>query len=370
MESGATRKYLKNQTFYTMKKLLTIIGLAVATLSGANAAAFTAGNLAVSRVGDGSTTLANSGGPMSLLEFTTTGIFVQNIIVSSTVSSGLQTGGTAVSEGAISLSANGQSLTLAGYIPPFGSAGSLSGRNSTDAPRGYVTIGADGSVSSPTTLGTAFSGNNIRSGVATASGVYFAGGNTGTIYSSGGNNTTIQSSNANTRVANVINGNLTYSTGSGTQGIYGFTGTPTTATIATSIITGLTGQGTSPYDFTFNSLNTVAYVADNNVGIQKFTFNGTVWSLAYNITTASTGLTGLAVDFSGVNPTIFAVNPSNLWSYTDIGAGAMTSIATAGDNYAFRGLDFAPIPEPSTFGAIALGAISLLGARRLRRKVA
>jgi hypothetical protein len=122
------------------------------------------------------------------------------------------------------------------------------------------------------------------------------------------------------------------------------------------VIAGVSGQGADPYDFVFNDLNTIAYIADAVVGVQKFTWSGSAWVHAYNITTAATGLTGLAVDFTGGNPVIYALNPTNLYSFTDTGsAGAMTSIATAGSNYAFRGLDFAPVPEPTTWALIGLG---------------
>ena len=347
-------------------KTRTILQLLVPLLtlgSIAHGAAFSLGNLAVSRVGDGTNALSNSVGPLSILEYTSTG-FLQQAIAISTSTAGLQISGTGTSEGALSL-CNGL-LTIAGYIPPFAGTGSLSSRTDTNAPRGYTSVDiASGTVATPTAV-SAFSGNNIRGAVTTSTGAYLAGGISGTIYRSGTTNTTIQSANGNTRVINIQNGNLYYSTGSATQGpqgIYGFSGTPTTATAATPIITGVIGQGTNPYDYAFSPDGSLLYVADGTLGIQKFILSNVVWSLAYNITTPSAGLTGLAVDFSGTNPVIFAVNPTDLYSFTDLGVtGAAKSIATAGTNYAFRGLEV--VPEPTTSALLVLGVATVLYLRR------
>lgn len=343
-------------------KLLFLLGLLAGTASFAQAQnAFLPNDLVMLQVGDGTTTLANTGGPVSVLEYSPAGTLVQTVAVSTTATSGLQISGSAASEGA--LSSNNGVLSIAGYIPPFTGTGSLANRTDAQAPRGYTTVSASGVVATPTAIG-AYSGNNIRGAVSTGGGTYFAGGTTGTIFRSAGVNTTIQTANINTRVVNVQNGNLYYSTGAGTQGIYGFTGTPTAATVPTAIITGVTGQGTNPYDFAFSPNGTVAYVADSTIGVQKFTLNAGVWTLAYNFA-LSTGVTGLAVNFSGVNPVIYTDDPGHLYSIADAGAASpvITLVTLANTNvYAFRGLDFAPtvVPEPSTLAFLAIGGCALL----------
>lgn len=346
-----------------MKTKTLLLALLAAPL--VHAAAFTAGDLVVSRVGDGTSALVNSGGNISLMEFSTSGSLAQTINVGT-----IQLSGTATSEGALALSKDRSTVTIAGYISPFTGTGSLASRTDVQAPRGYVSISAAGTVAAPVAVG-AFSANNIRSAVTDSNAAWLAGGNSGTLYNTG-SNVTIQSTVANTRVVNIINGNLYFSTGSGTQGVYGFSGAPTASATATLLL-----AQANAYDFTFNAAGTVAYVASNsgaaNGAITRFTFSGGVWTAGASLSAGVNGVTGLAVDFGVAGDTIYAVTPSNLLSvgYTS-GFGAVNTLATAGTNYAFRGLEFAPsvsaVPEPSSTAALAGGAILGFAALRRRRR--
>ena len=356
----------------SMKKLLLTLTLTTALPWATTAADFLGGNLLVVRVGDGTTTLANNVGPLSILEITAAGGLQQSVNIPSG-SGGLQTSGTATSEGALVRNADGNSWTVAGYVPPFGGSGSLSSRTAANAPRGYVTINSSATLSSVTTLPSApYSGQNIRSGLASGSTTWFTGSGTasgsGLTYADGASTATIQGVNA--RVLNLHNGDLYYSTGSGAQGLYKYSGTPTTATAASSFLVGLAGQGTSPYDFAFAPDGSALYVVDNAIGVQKFTFDGSVWRLAYNLTGAPSGSDrayGLAVDFSGPNPEVYWTTPTDLWKVTDLGAAATgTSILSAGPNYAFRGLDMVSVPEPTTAMLLVLGAAGVWAARSKR----
>jgi hypothetical protein len=139
-------------------------------------AQFTAGDLAVLRVGDGSTTLASSAGPISLLDLTTAAWFSQPSTFPAEAVA-CKSAARATSEGQLVLNADDQSFTVAGYVPPFGGSGSLSGRTAANAPRGYVTVNYNGTVSAVTTLTGTYSGQNIRSGFVSGSGAWFTGGN-------------------------------------------------------------------------------------------------------------------------------------------------------------------------------------------------
>jgi PEP-CTERM motif len=360
---------MKNKNIISMAALLIASGLAAH-------AQFTAGDLAVLRVGDGSAVLGNNAGPVSLMDLTTGGL-VQSTINIPSGNNGLQISGSATSEGALVLNADGQSLTVAGYVPPYGGSGSLSGRSTANAPRGYVTVNSQGAVSSTTTLPgtTTYTGENIRSGFVSGTGSWFAGSGTsgtkGIVYSDGTTAASIQG--ANSRVLGYFGGSLYYSTGSGT-GIYKYSGLPTTATTSTAFLTGVTGQGTSPYDFVLSPDGKTLYVADDGIGVQKFLFNGSAWTLAYNFTDGAPASKayGLAVDFSGANPALYWTSPTDIWTATDTGSGTVgTSILSAGANYAFRGLDWSPsvaaVPEPSIMALSGAGVATLWWVRRRNR---
>ena len=313
---------------------------------------------------------ASSAGPISLLDLTTAGV-VQSTVNLPSGSGGLQISGTATSEGQLVLNADGQSFTVAGYVPPFGGSGSLSGRTAANAPRGYVTVNFNGTVSAVTTLTGTYSLNNIRSGFVSGSGAWFAGGNgagSGVEYYNGTSSLRIE--NVNTRVLGVYGGILYYSTGSGTQGIYKYSGLPTAVTPATAVLTGVAGQGTSPYDFAlsrmetrFTSRITPSACKSSPLMVRRWTFD---YNFTDSVSTADKAY-GLAVDFSGANPILYWTSPTDIWKATDLGVSAAgTSILSAGADYAFRGLEV--VPEPSSFALAGLALTGLFSLRRFKNR--
>lgn len=317
-------------------------------------AQFTAGRLVVLQVGDGSAALTNAATPVFLKEYTNTGTAGITVAVPTTGADRLAISGTSTSDGQITLSANGQFITLAGYDAATGTA-AITGTTSATVNRVINTANASAAISRAASTSTQFSGNNFRSAVRGNGADYWgAGGNSGTYYfGTSAAAATLQNATTNTRVVNIFNNNLYYSTGSGTVGVYAFTGTPTSSSTASLFIG--TGTGASPYGFAINATGNVAYIADDRTtaagGVQKWTFNGTAWSLAYTFSPATNvGARGLAVDFSGANPIIYATTTANtLVSFTDAGAAsAATLLATAPTNTAFRGLSFAPVAPPVT----------------------
>lgn len=362
-----------------MRRFWQSAALLLIVTSATSAQVFTPGNLVLYRIGDGSAALTNASTGIFLDQFTPVGTFLNSVTIPNNVSATALTGsGNSTSEGALSRSVDGNYLLFAGYNSATGVA-SIANSAASSVQRGAGRVDAFGNISVSLLGATAFNGitgtaGNPRGATSTnGTDIWVSGtgtaGNGATWYTANGSGTGTQISTTtnNSRVPLVQNGTLYYSTGSGAQGIYSLGAPPTSGSATgTAVITAVAGQGTNPSTFTFSPNGAICYVADGNLGVQKFTFNGSVWSLAYNITTPTTGVTGLVADFSGTNPVLYAVNPGNLFSYTDIGAGAMTSIATAGTNTAFRGIAFAPVPEPTSILAVGVG--TLVFGRWVRRR--
>jgi len=352
--------------------------VAILALVTSAQAQFTPGNLVVLQVGNGGT-LNSAAAPLFLDQFTTTtaGQTVTPFITIASDGTGLVLSGSASSEGALTRSTDGSTLTFGGYAAAAGTTGIASGT----APREVGSVNASGQFSLVANSSSALSGNNIRGAISDGqnywitgpSGLYYQAASSSalTLISSGINSFT------NTRIANISAGNLYYTTSSGTRGIYGYTGTPTGITTPTLLLGN--GSSSSPYDFAFNPDGSTVYLADdgsvvNGGGIQKWTFNGTSWSLAYTFTFGTGSADGarqLTVDWSGANPIIYATttesSANRLIEITDAGSSSpYTTLATAPANTVFRGVDFAPsaAPEPSVLALAGVGLAALWNFRR------
>lgn len=314
-------------------------------------------HLVLVRIGDGTQTLTANGNTVFLDQYSASGSLVQSVTIPDSGSTPLILTPVTTSDGALSRSPDGKLLGLAGYkVARLSSSSQPSTASSATVPRAGVTVDGAGNIVMPVQT-TLFSGTSIRSVATDANGNYWAsGGNSGTAYLGTGTPAVIQSATANTRVNAIVNGNLYYSTGAGTVGIYQFSGTPTTAT-APTLLFGITSG--SPYGFSINPSGTVAYVADDRAssagGILRYNFVSGSWSLAYTLGTgaADIGARGLAVDWSGANPVIYATtaegSANRLIKITDTGSGSVAStLATAGASKIFRGLAFAPVPVVTT----------------------
>lgn len=372
------------------------VGLSIAfSASEVRGAAFTLGNLVVVQSGDGSAALNNSATAAFLSEFSLSGGSPIQTIALPTAVSGLNQpltlSGTATSEGFLTLSVNGQYLTMTGYgVVP----GTATPQTSTPtlASRVVGLIGLNGNINTTTALGDAYNGSNIRSAVSTDGTSLWTAGNGGTgqgatagtrSTTTGSTTTTgLHSTTTNIRVVNIFNGQLYADSGSA-----GFTGVgtvgsglPTTSGQTFTLLPGMPTSGThSPYDFWFKDANTL-FVADdgtvaNGGGIQKWTLSAGTWSLSYTLlnngttTTAVRGLAG-TVDGNG-DAVLFGTTGSALITVTDTGVSAVaTTLATATLNTAFRGVEFLaqPVPEPSSMALAALGGLALFGWHSRRRQ--
>jgi hypothetical protein len=322
---------------------------------------FQPGNLSVLRIGNADITLASSGDPVFLDEYTTNGVFTNSIAIPDLGPASLIIGGTSTSEGVISRSANSNFIVMVGYNTNLTYGSSLTDSASTDVPRCIATIDFDGNYNFITNTKTAFSGNNIRSGASDGSNNFWAvGAVSGTVYMGLASPPAIvQNTDVNSEVINIFHGNLCFSSQKTSPvGVYSFAGLPVT-TNTTGALLFATGSGSSLYGFAISPDNSVAYVADDRTttsggGIQKYTNNG-AWGLAYTLGTgagSTVGARGLVVRF-GEPAVIYATtaeaSTNRLIAITDTNSSAVAKVlATAGINEVFRGVQFTPQGNPPT----------------------
>jgi hypothetical protein len=253
----------------------------------------------------------------------------------------------------------------------------VAGTTATTVQRAVGLVDGNGNLTT-TLMGTAFaSGGNPRSAYSTnGTDIWASSSNTGVNYTAFGTGmaTQLSTSPTNTRVVNIFNGQLHVSSASGAfQGVSTVgSGTPMTSGQTTTLLSGFpTASGPSNYDFVFLNPTTL-YVADDRTttggGIEKWTFDGTNWSLQYSSLAGGTaGLRSLGLAADG---TLYGITTANtLVSATDTGtAFTFSTLATAPTNTAFRGVAFAPVPEPGHVLLACGAAAGLAGWWRRRRK--
>ena len=396
------------------KSILPILTLSFAlfTSTSANAVNLTVGNLVVERVGvGGATILGNTAQNVAVLEFTTSGSAVQTITFPTTGASQLTDSGSATSNGYLN-SYNGF-VAVTGYNSPAGTASVASSNTKVTS-----VLDNTGAVVNRTTYPTTgtipFTGNNLRSAIATGSNTFYAsgtassGGATGGVWYSDGASFTQISSTAtgqpvNFRNVEIYNGNLFASSSASTgYGIFSIgTGLPTSAGSTSTLAINTAGIGTgnaSPYGFVMfdtnkDSLLDTAFIADDRSsaggGLQKWTLSGEAWVNSYALlfntvggltATAGSGIVGIrgltgSYDDSTGAFNLFATTTdasnNRIVSVVDNGTTptTFTTLASAGTNLAFRGIDIMSVPEPSSATLLGLGFLALLGVRRLNRKV-
>lgn len=324
---------------------------------------YTAGNIVVSRVGTGAAALSAAATPFFIEEYNTSGL-VNTFSIPTTGSNRLVMAGNSTSEGFISRTSDFSKLVIPGYDAAVGLA------NLSSAANVYRSVGTLGNSygSFARVTSTLTSGSNLRS--AAGDGNNYWGGNAsgGISYLGTGTSAAVSSTVSNTRTVGIHNGNLYFTTGSGTIGLYKVgTGLPTTTgQTSTSVIA--TGAGASPYGFQFNSAETVCYIADSRTtaggGVQKWVNTAGTWSLAYTMSVgASTGAFGIAVDFyAGANPRIYATvsntSGTQVLYFDDNGTATpqlnIISTLLSTTFKAYRAIAFAPC-TPSTWYADADG---------------
>lgn len=354
---------------------LVIPVVAVLEASPAPAAGFTAGNVVVTRLGDGGTALSGSAAPVFLDEYTPAGALVQTIPLPTSVAGAnkrLTMSGSATSEGALALSADGRFLTLAGYDADPGTA-SVAGSSTSTVSRVVARVDGAGGVDTSTAITDIFSGANVRGAVSDDGSRFWVVGASGGVrlapLGSAGSTTQINSAApTNLRAAGIAGGQLSVSTGSAPTGIYAVgSGLPTTGGQTPS----LTTAAPSPYGFvTLDSDPAVSgvdtlYVADDstspNGGILKFSFDGTAWTARGAFRPANSGIRGLTGTLTPTGVTLFAttsattnalVKVDDTAAYNAPISATATTLKTAATNTVLRGVAFAPAGGGTTAPSI------------------
>jgi len=374
--------------------------------SSANAADLVS-NLVVERIGNGSTALSNASAAIAVQEFSTSGTLLQTLTDPFDSTNLLTDSGTATSNGY--LNTYGRYLAVPGLNLATGTA-SAAGQNVKAVNILGLDTNVAGRVVFPTggpsgTPPSPFSGNNFRSVIATSANTFYATGTSSGTPSTGGawyyNGTDfVQVSSTQNNLRNVeIYGDQLYVT-SAAAGFLGIssvgTGLPTASGATTSLAIS-TGTGSSPYGFVIFDTNgdgtaDRAYIADDRTsaggGIQRWDLNSSsVWVNTYALLlntsngtlTTSTGtgivairgLTGVWDALSGtaaLYATTTETTNNRLVSLLDTGSAptSFLTLSQAGSNFVYRGVDFSPVPEPSTYllAAMATGVLAWVGKRR------
>lgn len=333
-----------------------LMSLAMAAVAGGAFANFVQGNLVVAVVGDGGQTTPDPQA-VSLRQFTTSGAVVGTDLALNGVNGrNVSVVWGETSEANLSITGNGQYFMIAGYdIAPRGT-----GFNVLTTPRVVARIDMNGTIEfSQTFVPTA--GDGVRNVWSDDGGQYWITGGDLGIHSGTFPNTPVEivSGATSTRTIKRFRNGLLFNGSNAFNGSNGF------AFLDGNNVTELFGTpgGGSARDFVVVDDNTL-YIATSStaVGLVKMTFDGTNWTEAYRL--SGQGISGLAFDGSRIYATLS--NGTALVSTTDTGTGfsAWQTLATAGTNTRFRGVEV--VPEPASLFALGAG-LAALAARRRRK---
>lgn len=368
------------RSFASVLALFGIIGAPAVS----QAASFTPGNVVVYRVGNGtSEILANTGNSIFLDEFTPAGSLVQSIALPNSGSNAVIASGTAISEGMLSRSGDGQLLVVTGYNTAVPYASSLSGTTSATVNRAVAIVNASGAVASTTKLSDWANANNPRSAVTNDGTQLWLGGAAGgvryvsSIAATTGTQINTPATLLNMRQVAIFDGQLYATTnstvGSNTTSIGTVGSGLPTASAAYTTLSGIapagTITGTSRYAFFFADLSAgvagvdTLYIADDGVlALSKYSRVGSNWVLNNTIGVAGDTYRGVTGTVSGSTVTLFATRKggasntgggelvkiidasgynASISASPTVLASAIVGIATA-PNTSFRGVAIAP----------------------------
>jgi len=336
-------------------------------------AAFTAGNLAVYRIGDGSTPLTNAAATVFIDEYTPTGTLVQSIEMPSTGSSGrFVDSGTATSSGLLTRSTDGRFLVATAYDAALATT-SVASATEIDRIIGRIDSSGTIDVSTKIPQSDGYAANNLRSAASVDGSAYWTSGAGGSgtggvryiTHGSTGGSVQVSTTITNTRYAGIFGGQLFVSAQSGSfVGLYTVgSGTPTNSGNTMTVLTAPSGTAADPFGFYFLDRDAsvagidTLYVANfGSSGLQKYSFDGSAWTQRGSIAGTYTGVVAM-INGSNVDLYMTSKNTSNndLVKHTDtaafdatITAGTPTVLATVGANKVWRGMAFTPEAADTT----------------------
>ena len=358
---------------------LVVAAVSTGTIN-AQTAAFLPGRLAILRAGDGVMKLHLKQAPVFIDQFDPN---ISNAAPSLTVqiptngAASFFFNGHAATEGLMTRSADHRMLVFAGY----GGVGLLEEPGTPsllDIQRGFCTVDAAGTVHTFLYYSRDLAGKmNPRCAATDGNSNFWNCGNpAGNLYYNPTDGPLVFQSVQDVKAVKIINHAL-YALLNGPEGvaigksagIYQFVGRagaalllPREADATLDLVVPATAPYTKTAGFDLSPDGTIAYISDTKAGVQKYVKSGGAWKLAYNFAIPQnipagenheTGCFGLAVDFSGPAPVIYAtttegysgsVNSNRVVRIVDTNAAAVvTTVAQAGSaNIAFRGIDFTP----------------------------
>jgi hypothetical protein len=315
-----------------------LTAFAVVAIASSSFAATTIpdGSILVSQSGGAS---ATNGAPASIRVFQTNG---KEQFTISIPTGKLKLQGTR--GGRLALSPDGKFASIAGYIPPFSGTGNLSTRNDSDAPRGYVTIGAkNGAVSKPVKVGDQ-SQEAADTVITDSDRAWLAGGDNLVYWDDGQTDVVFDNG---TFVSTILPNSLRYFGGdlymTGLRpGFFGFVSAFNGFPHGDSDLPTVIFDVTNPEDLAVTDDGDTIYVARSEGVVDIYHRDGN-WSITHRLTAASVALHGVVVDSSGNDPIVYAIDSKRLWKVTDKGVNAKFKlIASAEAGQAFLGIALTP----------------------------
>lgn len=346
----------------------TLFLLAVFSALATNAAPFGLDRLVIYRVGSGGSSLNNAATPVFLDEWTTNGTLVQSLPMPTVPGGGstshaLTASGTASSEGLLTRSADGRCLLVPGYAAT-GGATAVSSSTAATWPRVVGVIGADGTIDTQTALTDAFSGNNIRGAAgADASNLWVVGASAPAVRfaMAGGVTSASVVAGGNYRGVAIAEGQLYVASGSGNRGVFAVGSGLPTGSSSTSLVVSAGSSSTANQFVPLrlgapgSGIDTV-YLADESIGLVKFSFTGSSWVTNGIVGSAADTYRGVTALRNGSNVTLYAVRKGGTGAtgggelvrlddssgFNGTFAGTPTLLASASANTSWRGIALSP----------------------------